>query len=89
MKIKMKSTAAGPAGSFEAGKTYVAPGNLSVDQATAFLNAGAAEAVKEAVERAVLPAPETAEPFKQGPKLTAEEAARKPRRGRSKAVGDE
>lgn len=60
MKIKMKSSAAGPAGAFLTGNVYTAPGDLSVDQANQFLNAGAAEAVKESAEAAVRSAPETA-----------------------------
>lgn len=45
LRIRMKATAAGPAGNFQSGKEYSAPGNMSVEQAQAFLAGGYAELV--------------------------------------------
>lgn len=61
MKIKMLKTAAGPDGTFEAGRTYTAPGQLSEERAVALLNAGSADAVKDRAETAAIDPPETPE----------------------------
>lgn len=67
MRVKMLTTAAGPDGPFEAGRTYHVPDEMPPDVAKAFLQANAATATKSAlvteapeVEAAVVEPAETA-----------------------------
>jgi hypothetical protein len=73
MKIKMRTTASGPAGCHQAGQVY----EVSSLVAEAYLQGGYAEAVKEQHETATLDVPET-----------PEVKAPAPRRGRSKKVAE-
>lgn len=57
--LRMTQTAAGPDGPYQAGREYTAPGQMTHEQATGFVSAGAAEWVTPPVERAVSAPPET------------------------------
>lgn len=58
-RIRMTKTAAGPNRPYVEGRIYNAPGELSLEDASGYVSAGAAEWVERPVERAVQSAPET------------------------------
>lgn len=70
-KVRMRNTAAGPDGAFQAGKEY----DVSGDLGTALVSSGAAEWASPRVEQAVTEPPETRRDLSDLTKAELEELA--------------